>query len=392
MRIGIFTDNDFGKVNGVTTTLTAVLTSAPVDLEPRIYTCSDLAIDQPEYLALRSIGVTMPFYRTMRMYWPRFRRLLHHARSDGLDLVHLTTPGPVGLAAMYVAAKLGLPMIGSFHTDLAAYTQLLSGSTRLAAWMALYMRWMYGRCARVLVPSDSTRQLLLSAGAKPESITIWPRGVDTSLFTPARRSHALRNQWGVSERRPAVLYVGRVSREKGLSLLPSLGAALRGLGIAHRLIVAGDGPMLSELQEQCPDAVFTGALSRTAVAETFASADIFLFPSRTDTAGNVVLEAQAAGLPVLVAGAGGPRENMVPDHTGRVMLEDTAAWTAAAAMLLTDATMRDRMSRAARQYALTRRWSSALEPLYHAYRAEARPRGASGLRSAMTIDLTQAAP
>jgi glycosyltransferase involved in cell wall biosynthesis len=142
--------------------------------------------------------------------------------------------------------------------------------------------------------------------------------VDTTHFTPARRSASLRERWRVSADRPALLYVGRVSREKGLHLLPAIGAALEARGLRHRLVIAGDGPMRRELAAACPDAVFLGSLGRDAVADAFASADLFVFPSTTDTAGNVVLEAQASGLPVVVSDRGGPRENIDPDSSGLV--------------------------------------------------------------------------
>ncbi|MGE3273864.1 MAG: glycosyltransferase family 4 protein [Vicinamibacterales bacterium] len=373
MKVAIFTDNDFDKVNGVTTALTAVLRHAPPDVEPRIYTAAGLGADAPGYLALRSFGLPIPFYGEMKMYVPRWREYLRRVRQDGVDVLHLTTPGPVGLAALRVRRATGLPMVGSFHTDLAAYTEVLSGSVRLGGWMREYMRWIYGHCARVLVPSDATRGLLLRAHGQADRIEIWSRGVDTALFSPAARSERLRAAWGVSEDRPAVLYVGRVSREKGLDLLPALSARLTASGRRHRLIVAGDGPLRRELTEACPDAVFTGSLGRQAVAEVFASADLFVFPSRTDTAGNVVLEAQAAGLPVVVSDAGGPREQMVNGMTGMVCPgEEVATWAYALGRLLDEPRHRIALGRAAREYACARRWEAALEPLYAAYRAAAR--------------------
>lgn len=377
MKVAIFTDNDFDKINGVTTTLTAVLRHAPADVTPRIYTASGLACDAPDYLALQSFGVGIPFYNEMKMYVPHARRYLDRVRADRVDVVHLTTPGPLGLVALWVAAKAGLPLVGSFHTDLAAYTRLLSGSERLGALMREYMRWMYGRCARVLVPSDATRQLMCAMGLRADAVSIWPRGVDTALFHPDRRSTELRHRWRVSASRPALLYVGRLSREKGLDLLAPIQDALRARGFDHRLIVAGEGPMRRELGERCGDAVFTGPLGRDAIAAVFASADIFVFPSETDTAGNVVLEAQASGLPVAVSDQGGPQENMQPDYSGLVCHgRDPGVWAACIAELWAD---RSLSSVAARAYALSRRWDAALDPLYRAYRdvhVETRPRAA----------------
>jgi glycosyltransferase involved in cell wall biosynthesis len=367
MNIGIFTDNDFEKVNGITTTLTAVLRSAPPAIRLRVYTAATLSVVQRDYLALKSVGVPIPFYSEMRLHVPRLGAYLEHARADRLDLVHLTTPGPVGLAGLFVAWKLRLPLIGSFHTDLAAYATTVSGSPRVGRLVQQYLRWPYGRCARVLVPSAHARRLL--AGTTPDSrrLVVAPHGVDSQLFTPAKRSQALRDRWHVSDRRPALLYVGRVSREKGLSLLPHLRDRLYTVGVEHRLIIAGEGPMVPQLREALPDAVFTGPLSREGVAEAFASADLFVFPSRTDTAGDVVLEAQASGLPVIVAGEGGPRENLISCRTGAICYsDDPDEWAGSVLSILRGGRL-GAMRDAARQYALTRRWERALEPLFRAY-------------------------
>src|ERR1700676_4288422 len=184
MRVAIFTDNDFSKVNGVTTTLRAVLDHAPDSLDLRVYTCETIGIDDEEYLALSAHGMGIPFYREMKMYWPPFRRFLRHAVAEGIELVHYTTPGPVGLAAMWVAHRLNLRMVGSFHTDLAQYARVLSGSSRLGDLMQLYMRWPYGKCDRVFVPSEATRKTLLRGKIDPSKIDVWRRGVATTRFDP----------------------------------------------------------------------------------------------------------------------------------------------------------------------------------------------------------------
>lgn len=368
MRVAVFTDNDFDKVNGVTTALTALLRHAPGDIEPRIYTAATLGLDRPDYFALPSRSTPIPFYGEMRMYWPAWRRFADRVRADGVEVLHLTTPGPVGLAALWVRRQTALPLVGSFHTDLEAYTTRLSGSARLGAWMGRYLHWMYGHCRRTLVPSTATRDLLLARGGREDRLVIWPRGVDTALFTPSRRSARLRDEWRVSDERPALIYVGRLSPEKDVLRLPVLSAALHARGLAHRLVLVGDGPARGDLAAACPDAVFTGTLGREAVADAFASADIFVFPSATDTAGNVVLEAQAAGLPVVVSTHGGPRENMAADRTGVICGDESGEWTASVAMLLMSTRRRRCMGEAARAYALRRRWDIALAPLYDTYR------------------------
>jgi len=260
-------------------------------------------------------------------------------------------------------------MVGTFHTDLASYTALLSGSPRLGAMMREYLRWPYGRCDRILVPSESTRQMLIAAKMNPRKLRLWTRGIDTTLFAPLKRAPALRERWGVDARRPAILYVGRLSHEKGLGMLPAFQSALHRRGIEHRLILVGEGPMREELQARCPDAMFAGALRHDDVAACMASADMFIFPSETDAAGNVVLEAQASGLPVVVADAGGPREYMVPGVTGVThSARDVEGFAYEVARLLRDHGRRHAMADAARSYALTLTWERALEPLYRAYR------------------------
>ncbi len=372
MRVAIFTDNDFDKVNGVTTTLRAVLRHAPPDLQPRVYTLSDLDVCERDYLALASIGAGLPYYPEMRIYLPRLAALSRAARADGVGVIHLTTPGPMGLAARWVARRAGARLSGSFHTHLAEYAATLSGSAMLGAAMNVYMRWLYGACTPVLVPSAATRSMLARAGWPEGNLALWSRGVDTVLFDPARRSAALREHWRVSDRRPAVLYAGRLSREKGLASVRKMAAALRQWRASHRIVFVGDGPYRRELAEACPEAVFTGTLRPDDVATAMASADLFLFPSTTDSLGNVVLEAQASGLPVVVADEGGPQENMLAGTTGFVCRGgDPVSFAGRVSELIFDEGLRGRMAGQARTYALTRQWHHALRPLYQAWRQPA---------------------
>lgn len=373
MRVAVFTDNDFDKVNGVTTALTALLGHAPPDIAPRVYTAAALGADAPHYLALRSYPVPIPFYSEMAMYLPRYRDYLRRVLIDKVDVLHLTTPGPMGLTAVWIAAKTGLPLVGSFHTDLTKYTSVLSGSSSLGRVMGQYMKWMYGRCAQTLVPSASTRELLVSSGVRADRVVLWPRGVDSRHFTPARRSSRFRERWRVKDDELVLLYVGRISREKGLAILPEMLYRLRTLRIRHRMVIAGDGPLRRTLADQLPEAVFTDVLSREDVADVFASGDLFVFPSTTDTAGNVVLEAQASELPVMVSDQGGPREHMVPGVTGVVCRESAARhWARVIAGLADDAERRRELGAAARTYAVSRSWDHALASVYQSYRDAAR--------------------
>ncbi|HQX83109.1 MAG TPA: glycosyltransferase family 1 protein, partial [Vicinamibacterales bacterium] len=368
-NIAIITDNDFDKVNGVTTTLKAVLRHAPDDLHVRVYTMADLAVDQPDYCAMASWGVGLPWYPEMRIYWPHIQQLRRRLKADGAQVLHLTTPGPMGLAARWVWRRAGSPMVGSYHTHLGDYVATFSGSVALGRGLEAYMRWLYEPCERVLVPSSATQTRLRANGYRHEQLHVWSRGVDTSCFRPTARSMALRESWRVGDNRPAILYAGRLSSEKGLALVGPIQQALLRRRLAHQFVFVGDGPMRPALAAICPEAVFLGSLGHAQVAQAMASADVFLFPSATDSLGNVVLEAQASGLPVLVTDQGGPQEHMVHGQTGWVCPNGNAeAFVDRLAAWLVDAASRRAMGEAAVAYAAARDWPAALAPLYQAWR------------------------
>ncbi len=386
MRVAVLTDNDFGKVNGVTTTWRAVLDHMPEDVHARVYTAASVAESSDRYLALRSPGIGLPWYRAMTIHWPRFRRLARAIRQDRIDLIHVNTPGPVGLAGRLLARRLHLPLVGSYHTQFGHYVTHLSGSRHLGRMMDGYLRWFYADCERLLVPSDATRRFLVSLGCDAERTALWVRGVDTVRFDPARRSTSLREAWNVSPDRPAILYAGRISREKGLALMRPIEAVLRAHGVPHRFIFAGGGPLLGDLRQCWQDPVFLGEVTHEQMAMVMASADVLLFPSATDTLGNVVLEAQASGLPVIVSDEGGPRENVVDGSTGYVCRAgDGLEFAARLSTLLRDANRRRTLGDAARAYAESRSWHQALCPLFRAWREVARR---SVRASSPTIELT----
>ena len=369
MRIAVFTDNDFNKVNGVTTTLRALLRWAPADLQIRIYTADDRGVDEPQYYSRRAPGAAIPFYRGMNLYYPPLWAYLRQLRRDRIELIHLTTPGPVGIAALFSAWRLQLPMVGSFHTDLATYTTLLSRSRLLGRIVGRYVRWPYGRCERVLVPSQATGTALSRAGVAPGKHVLWQRGVDPESFSPARRSVSLRLRWRALSDTTVVMYVGRISREKNLDAFAAVEERLIRSGRPYRMVFVGDGPMHAELQARFPGAILTGSVPHGDVGEYLASADVFAFPSRTDTAGNVVLEAQAAGLPVVVGDEGGPRENVWPGRSALVTsARDDQSFAAAVERLVCDSSLRAAMAAEARALALTRDWRAALAPLFATYR------------------------
>jgi phosphatidylinositol alpha 1,6-mannosyltransferase len=367
MRVAVFTDNDFDQVSGLTTTLTALVSHRPPDLGLRIYTAAALDTDVPTHLALRSASAAIPFAHGARLYLPRWRRYLRQVVADGADLLHLTTPGPLGLTAVRIASKTGRPLIGSIHSDLAIPLMAGCGSPRLGRYVGRYLRWFYGRCETVLVPSDAARAVLEAARFPAERLRVWRHGVDTACFSPSRRSWQRRERWRVSDSRPALLYVGGLSRDTGVEMLPELLQRLRVGGVAHRLIVVGDGPLRAWLARVCDDAVFTGPLGRDALAEAFASADVLLSP-RTGDGGHVLLEAQSSGLPAIVGDRDAAGGGSGDGQTVFVCAETAvAAWVATVTRVLRDPAWRCAVSRASRAYALERDWNAALAEVYGEY-------------------------
>ena len=183
VRVAVFTDNDFEKVNGVTTTLKAVLRFIDPAVQPRVYTAASLGVQTPSYFAAGSVGAGLPLYPTMRIYWPRVRAFSREIARHHVDVVHTTTPGPVGLAARWLAARLGVPLVGSYHTEFGDYAAALSGSTTLGRAVDRSVRWYYRPCDPLLVPSAATRDQLIARGYDATRLIVWSRGVDAGTYS-----------------------------------------------------------------------------------------------------------------------------------------------------------------------------------------------------------------
>jgi len=361
--------------------------AAPADIQTRIFTAAALAVDTADYFSTASFGIGVPWYREMRVHRPHMRTFARELRAWGADLIHITTPGPIGLAARMLARRLDVPVIGSYHTHLGEYTEALSGSRRLSHVVERYVRWLYKRCDPLLVPSQATRQMLMSHGYRTDRLKLWACGVDTACFNPSRAVAAMREAWQVDDRRPAVIYVGRISREKGLDLIAPIQRQLDRDRVAHQLVFVGDGPMRAELGTACPGAVFLGKVSHDKVALAMASADVLLFPSATDSLGNVVLEAQASGLPVIVSDRGGPQEHLISRATGEICVAgDARDFAAKLGSILRTPDRRRRMGRAARQFSLSRDWPRSLQPLHDAWRGATRTMRARAHLRAVTSE------
>jgi glycosyltransferase involved in cell wall biosynthesis len=284
---------------------------------------------------------------------PHLPALLRVLCEREVDLIQCSTPGPMGVAAMIAGRITGIPVIGQYHTDVPEYALRLTGDPTAASMVHGLVGLFYRSLDHVLVPSDHVRDIVMGMGVDGARISKVPRGIDLSLFRPERRNAHAFDRWGLNGQ-PKVLYVGRISREKGLDhLLDGFRQVCADVPEAQ-LVLVGDGPLRGELEAAAPAdrTVFTGVVRGEDLATLFASADVFVFPSETETFGNVVVEAQAAGLPVVVTDRGAARELVVDGVTGFVAdARQPVRFGDRMSRLLRDPELRARMGRAAVEHA-----------------------------------------
>ena len=241
-------------------------------------------------------GLPIPRYPHLRMGAPARRLLTRLWSLRRPDVVHVATEGPLGWSALQAARRLSLPVTSDFRTNFHAYSRHY-GIGWLHRPIMGYLRRFHNLAKCTMVPTEALRRELEACGFR--SLKVVPRGVDTERFAPTRRCDALRAHWGASPADLVVACVGRLAPEKNLGVLLDAYRAIRAVAPRSRLLLVGDGPMRSELAAACPDAVFAGQQSGVDLAAHYASADLFLFPSLTETFGNVTTEALASGLPIV---------------------------------------------------------------------------------------------
>jgi len=308
---------------------------------------------------LRVPGVPIPLYPDLRMGLPARRGLLRAWGVYRPDLVHVATEGPLGWSAIRAARQLGLPVTSDFRTRFDEYGRHYAWEGAVTLVRA-YLRAFHNRTDRTFVPTRELQRQLSELDF--ERLTVSTRGVDAHRFTPQARSKALRAQWGVAADTPVVLTVGRLALEKNLGVALDAFAAVRERVTDARLVMVGDGPQRNALRRRCPDAIFAGTQHGEALAAHYASADLFLFPSLTETFGNVVVEAMASGLPVVAFDTAAAGMHVRSRENGWLApVGDAASFTQAAVALATDAGLRQRLGQAARLTAQSLDWPRVLE-------------------------------
>lgn len=371
MRIALITENFLPKLDGVTRTLARLLEYLQRHGHQVLLLGPESGME--EYAGAEIVGtagIPFPFYPELKFnfFRPLFFRRLSEFQPD---VVHLIDPVILGATGLAAARMLGKPLISSYHTNLAAYCRHF-GFTLLAQPMWSYNRLIHNQCALTFCPSPSTASILRAQGF--QRVRIWPRGVDSSLFRPERRDANWRSAWLGETEKTVLLYAGRVSWEKNLRLLIN---AYREMEHANcHLVIVGDGPALRELRQELGDlpVTFTGYLQGAELASAYASSDFFAFPSKTETFGQVVLEAMASGLPIAGLQAEGVCDIVEDGKTGLLLnvenmspQEQITAYRELLTRLVEQSQLRQSMGRAAYQETTGRTWDEAMKSLLAGY-------------------------
>ena len=320
-KIALFTDT-LDEINGVAITIRRLIGTARERGIRLTVITSGMAEghDLEGVMNFPPVGdFVIPEYPELKLNFPPILDILDFIEREGITRIHVSTPGTVGLLGLLIARLTDIPLAGTYHTDIPQYVRDLTNDEFLEQVAWSYMIWFYNQMEEVMVPSTGTGEQLRAHGLQAEKMKPLPRWVDSANFSPSWRVTDYWKRRGLSQS-VTLLYVGRVSREKSLELLVEAFRELIAAGTDVSLAVIGDGPYREEMTAALAGlpVIFTGYLHGEELQRAYASADLFVFPSATDTFGNVVLEAQSSGLPVIVSDAGGPRELMVDGHTGLV--------------------------------------------------------------------------
>jgi glycosyltransferase involved in cell wall biosynthesis len=301
LNISVVTETFPPDINGVAHTLSKMVNGLQLNghniwlVRPRIEK-KELAQNRQGFNELLVKGMPIPFYKQLRMGLPakkELHRLWSHKRPD---VVHIATEGPLGWSALQVAKKLKIPISTDFRTNFHAYSSHY-GIGWLSGAILSYMRKFHNSADATMVPTEQLAQTLSSAGF--ERLHVVPRGIDTQLFSPSKRDPALRASWKADSDTIVMLYVGRLAVEKNLELVLQTYAMAKQQSVKAKLVLVGDGPMRHELEQSFADVIFAGFRTGEDLAAHYASADMFVFASQTETFGNVTLEAMASGLAVV---------------------------------------------------------------------------------------------
>jgi len=357
-RVALIADG-IGAMHGVTATIEKIRELGVPGFEIEVVG-TDAGVDRRLPAAAE---LEVPFYAGMSLGVPGLPALVETLAEGRYDAVHVTAPGPAGIAATLLNRIAGTPLIASYHTELASYAGLRSGDDKIESMARMALGAFYGAPSLVLSPSPAADRSLLALGIDSSKLGRWERGVDVSRFDPSK---AVREDYPGEVK---VFYAGRLTREKGVDLLAESFLRAQAADPRLHLLLAGGGPEESELRSRLGErATFLGWLEGDDLARAYASADVFLFCSTTDTYGQVVLEAGASGVPVVAVAEGGPASLVENRHTGMLCRPDADHIAGAVLQLAASPLLRRHLGASAVRSAGARSWERALEQLAAGYR------------------------
>lgn len=369
MKIAIFTDTFYPDINGVARTLKRF--SNYLDAQHISFKIFAPDLESGEYVSShvhRFKSLSFFLYPECRLAFPNLLHIKAELQKFEPDLIHVATPFNIGLCGVYFAKKLNIPLVGSYHTDFDHYLHYYDLQF-LSKILWKYMNWFHRSCEKLFVPSNETLEQLKQHGFT--NLEIWPRGVECQVFHPFYDKKAVRKQYAVSKKY-LLTYVGRLAPEKDVRTLLAVAKSLPPeLNENIHWLVIGGGPLREELEKEAPiNMRFTGYLKEDQLAEVYSASDLFVFPSPTETFGNVVLEALASGTPVIGANAGGVKNIIKPGINGYLCKPGhIQEFAEVIVKLLSNDGLRKQMGWEGRNYALTQKWDKIFEKLLWHYAA-----------------------
>jgi glycosyltransferase involved in cell wall biosynthesis len=367
VKIAIFSDTFFPDMNGVARTLKRFCDYLDtINISYKIFAPDSFENDDSSHQIHRFKSLSFFLYPECRLAFPNILRMKMELQSFSPDIIHVATPFNIGLCGLYFAKQWKIPLVGSYHTNFDQYLKYYDLQL-LSKPILKYMYWFHKPCLKLFVPSLETFNQLKNNGF--EHLEIWPRGVDCKLFHPYHDQIAVRNRFELSKKY-LLTYVGRLAPEKDVHTLLEVSRHLpKEFSNSIDWLIIGDGPLREELERKAPDNMnFTGYLQGKRLAEVYSASDLFIFPSATETFGNVVLEALASGTPVIGANAGGVKNIIQPGVTGELCSPGSFShFSNTIQQLISNDSKRVQMGWEGRKYALLQKWDTIFEKIIWHY-------------------------
>lgn len=367
MKIALFTDTFYPDINGVARTLKRFTDYlCEQNIEVKIFAPSNKSEEYVSAQIHRFKSASFFLYPECRFAFPNYFQIMAELETFKPDIIHVATPFNLGISGVYCAKKLNIPLVGSYHTDFDQYLQFYDLKF-LSKILWKYMTWFHSPFKKIFVPSIETLQQLQKQDFT--NLEIWPRGVDCQLFHPYYDKLSFRKKYAINKKF-LLMYAGRLAPEKNAELLLAAAKSLPSyLNENIQWLIVGDGPMREQLQASAPEnMMFTGYLEGPQLAEVYSASDLFIFPSPTETFGNVVLESLASGTAVIGANAGGVKSIIQDGVTGHLCEPgNVEAFSESITNLLINPKQRAQLELKGREYALTQKWDEIFNNLVRHY-------------------------